>query len=219
MQTDAQAELTAAIADLREDSALSLVRQWLESGEDPLKIVRACEKGLSQVGKRYEKGEYFLAGLVMGGEIFRRVTEMIEPVARERYSEETSGHVLLGTVQGDIHDLGKMMLGMLLSCRGFTVEDLGVDVSPDTFAVHAWKASPDIIGLSGMLTSCYEAMRQTVGTLREAGQQVPIIIGGGQVSAEVCRYVGADYWATDARVGVDLCQRLMQQPDGARRNS
>jgi dimethylamine corrinoid protein len=132
-------------------------------------------------------------------------------VVESRISGRASGRILLGTVQGDIHNLGKNILAMLLRCHEFTVYDLGVDVSPVEFAERAREIHPDIVGLSGLLTSSYEAMRETVAMLRADGNRVPIIIGGGQLSQQVCEYVEADYWNTDAVVGVDLCQRLVNE--------
>jgi len=203
------AKLMAAIADLREETALALVRQRLDAGDDPLLIIEDCQEGMRQVGVRYERNEYFLAGLIMAGEIFRQVMELLQPVIERQVSGQASGRILLGTVEGDIHDLGKNIVNMLLSCHNFVVHDLGVDVSPTVFAQQAAQVQPHLVGLSGLLTSSYDAMRETVALLRAREYQGPIIIGGGQLSEEVCQYVGADHWTTDAVTGVDLCQRLM----------
>ncbi len=206
--TDASALLVSAIADLREEEALALVRRRLETGDDPLLIIQDCKEGMRQVGAHYERSEYFLAGLIMAGEIFREVMELLHPVVALKASGGVSGRVLLGTVEGDIHDLGKNIVNMLLGCRGFAVYDLGVNVPPAVFADQVDGLQPDIVGLSGLLTSSYDAMRETVLLLRSRGLTAPIIIGGGQISDEVCRYVGADFWATDAVAGVAICQRL-----------
>ncbi|MBN1180446.1 MAG: cobalamin-dependent protein [Anaerolineae bacterium] len=206
-----QTELIRAIADLEEDVALDLVRHSLADGVAPLHLVEACQEGLRQVGERYESQEYYLAGLIMGGEIFRQVMDLIGPVVTAHASLDISGHIVLGTVQGDIHDLGKMILEMLLNCNGFTVHDLGVDVSADTFVARVQEMAPDVVGLSGLLTSSYDTMRDTVARLRAGGYAGPIVIGGGQLSEEVCQYVGADYWTTDAVAGVTLCRRLVEE--------
>ena len=207
--TDTSASLIAAISDLQEEQALALVRRRLEAGDDPLMIIQDCKEGMRQVGAHYERSEYFLAGLIMAGEIFREVMELLHPVVALPASSRASGRVLLGTVEGDIHDLGKNIVNMLLGCRSFAVYDLGVNVPPAVFADQVDELQPDIVGLSGLLTSSYDAMRETVVLLRSRGLQAPIIIGGGQISDEVCRYVGADYWTTDAVAGVEICQRLM----------
>ncbi len=210
-RTDMGAELIAAIVELREEAALALVRRRLDTGEDPLLIIKDCQEGLRQVGERYERHEYYLSGLIMGGEIFRQIMELVQPVVERQISGQASGRVLLGTVQGDIHDLGKNIVNMLLSCHNFAVLDLGVDVSPTAFAEQVAQVRPHLVGLSGLLTSAYDAMRETVALLRTQGYQGPIVIGGGQLTEEVCRYVNADYWSTDAVTGVDLCRRLLSE--------
>ncbi|HOG48701.1 MAG TPA: cobalamin-dependent protein [Anaerolineae bacterium] len=209
LSTDTSATLIGAISDLQEDTVLALIGQRLAAGEDPLLIIEACQEGMRQVGLRYERHEYYLAGLIMAGEILSQVMELLRPVVERRVSDRASGCILLGTVRGDIHDLGKNIVTMLLSCHHFAVHDLGVDVSPSTFVEQAAELQPHVVGLSGLLTSAYDAMRETVTLLRAQGYQRPIIIGGGQISEEVCRYVGADYWATDGVAGTALCKRLM----------
>ena len=207
--TATSATLTAAISDLQEEIALTLVRQRLDAGDDPLLIIEDCKEGMRQVGARYERNEYYLAGLIMAGEIFRQVMEILQPIVEGQISGQASGRILLGTVEGDIHDLGKNIVNMLLSCHNFVVHDLGVDVPPTVFAEQAAQVQPDIVGLSGLLTSSYDAMRETITLLRAQGYQGAIVVGGGQLSEEVCQYVGADHWSTDAVTGVELCQRLI----------
>ena len=208
-----QTTLITLVADLEEQEVLAIVRRRLEQGDDPLAIVEDCQAGLRLVGKRYEKREYFISGLIMAGEIFREVMELVQPSIEEQFTGSESGQILLGTVQGDIHDIGKNNLIMLLSCYGFTVHDLGVDVPPAEFLHQASTLRPDIIGLSGLLTLAYDSMRNTVDLLRKSAgdhlASIPIIIGGNQLNEQVCRYVGADYWVTDAMSGVRLCQQLL----------
>jgi cobalamin-dependent methionine synthase I len=137
--------------------------------------------------------------------------ELLQPIIERQVSGQASGRILLGTVAGDIHDLGKNIVNMLLSCHNFVVYDLGVDVPPHTFAEEVTKVQPHVVGLSGLLTSSYDTMRETTTLLRSNGYQVPIIIGGGQLSEEVCQYVSADYWTTDAVTGVEICKRLISE--------
>jgi methanogenic corrinoid protein MtbC1 len=214
-QKERRRALVKYVADLEEQAALGLVQQRLDEGDDPLAIVKDCQEGLRLVGLRYEKQEYYLAGLIMAGEIFREMIELVEPVIQETHNGNDSGLILLGTVQGDIHDIGKNNLILLLRCYGFTVIDLGVDVHPAEFLRQAVEIKPDIIGLSGLLTSSYDSMAATIRLLREKDDQklasVPILIGGSQINKEVCEYVGADHWVTDAMNGVRLCQRLMAE--------
>ena len=167
---------------------------------------------MREVGERYAQRHYYLSGLIMAGDILREIMELVLPLVEEKFSGHTAGRVLLGTVQGDIHDLGKNLLLMLLRSYGFTVLDLGVDVAPGTFVQEARAFKPHAIGLSGLITAAYPTMRETVTALRammaEDGVQIPILLGG-QVDEQVCRFVGADYWSTDAMEGVRLCQRLV----------
>lgn len=205
--------LSALIAELEEETVLALVQERLAAGDDPLQIIEACNAGMRVVGQKYENGEYFVSGLIMAGEIFREVVELVQPLLEKRADGKSSGLVLIGTVSGDIHDIGKNMLGMLLACYGFTVIDLGVDVPPDDFAAKAIEIQPDLVGLSGLITASFEKMKETVTVLREkataAGVSFPILIGGGMIDGQVARYVGADYWEKDAMGGVRLCQELM----------
>jgi methanogenic corrinoid protein MtbC1 len=203
----------AHVADLNENEVLSLVETRIAAGHDPLAIIEDCQEGLRQVGERYEQRQYFLAGLIMGGEIFREVMEMVQPIIEETFTGSDSGKILLGTVRGDIHDIGKNNLSMLLTCYGFSVHDLGVDVSPSEFLLQAMQVRPDIIGLSGLLTSSYDSMKETINLIRISGDTAiaatPIIIGGNQLNEQVSRYVGADFWVNDAMSGVRLCQEML----------
>ncbi len=221
--TDTRERLINLLADLEEDEVLALVRQRVVAGDDPLQIIEDCNEGMRQVGQRYERGEFYVSGLIMSGEIFREVVEYVQPMLEQRASGNSSGRVLVGTVSGDIHDIGKNMVGMLLACHGFTVIDLGVDVPPAEFAAKAIDVKPDIVGLSGLITSSFESMKTTVTVLRAEVDKhrltFPIIIGGGMIDDQVCRYVGADYWVGDAMSGVRLCQKLMAQRDNSSKDA
>lgn len=199
--------LINSIGDLKEDIVRDLVADRIKSGDDPLNIIDDCQRGMRLVGERYEQGQYYIAGLIMAGEIFSQVMDKVHPLLKERVSEEKNGCILLGTVKGDIHDLGKNIVSILLRCHGFTVHDLGVDVSPVKFVEEFKKIQPDIVGLSGLLTASYDKMRETVSLLKN--NDVPIIIGGGQVNEQIARLVGTQYWCNDAVVGVRICQRLI----------
>ena len=205
-----QSQLISAIADLNEELALKLIRERLAENDDPLTLIADCQKGLQRVGERYAQHKYYLSGLIMGGEIFYEVMELIQPAMENRISSTSSGKVLLGTVESDIHDLGKNMVKLLLSCYKVKVYDLGVDVQPEEFLHQAKKLQPDIIGLSGLITKAYDSMRETVRLFRQEGYQTPIVIGGSQLSEEVFHYTGADYWVNEADIGVKLCLRLLK---------
>jgi methanogenic corrinoid protein MtbC1 len=204
-----QNRLITAIADLKENEAIDLVRQAISDSDDPLQLLSNCQEGMKLIGQRYAEHKYYLSGLIMGGQIFSDVMGLIRPVVESRISGNASGKILLGTVANDIHDLGKNIVNLLLSCHKFTVYDLGVDVSPEEFVRRAKEIQPDIIGLSGLITSAYDSMRDTVLLLRKNGFQVPIIIGGSQLDDEVCRYTQADRWVTDATEGLTLCKHLI----------
>ncbi len=212
---DTMPDLVTAIAELDEDGALSLVRSRLEAGDDAFAIMAACEEGMRRVGQRYEERLYYLSGLIMAGEIFREAAELLRPALEGRSVAQSAGRILLGTVQGDIHDIGKNMLSMLLTSHGFNVIDLGVDVPPERFVQLALAEQPDIVCLSCLISSAYESMRTTVSqlkTLRGAtGHPLPILIGGGMIDEHLVRYIGADHWAVDAMDGVRLCHRLVAE--------
>lgn len=209
-------DLVHLLADLEEEAVLEIVRKRIQDGEDLMQILEECNEGMQIVGTRYEQGEYYIAGLIMSGEIFREVVEMIQPLLVKKTDKKSSGRILVGTVSGDIHDIGKNMLGMLLSCYGFTVIDLGVDVPPAEFAAKAVEIRPDIVGLSGLITASFEKMRETIQMLRDESAKnnlsFPILVGGGMIDEQVCQYVGADYWSRDAMAGVRLCQTLLEIP-------
>ena len=212
---DLRATLVTHVADLKEDVALSLVKERITRGDDPLTITEDCQEGLRIVGKRYEQQEYYLAGLIMAGEIFRQVMELLQPIIEVSITGDESGSILIGTVRGDIHDIGKNNISLLLTSYGFTVHDLGVDVPPVEFLHKATTIKPQVIGLSGLLTSAYDSMKETIDLIHTAGDDalasIPIIIGGNQLSEQVCQYVGADYWVTDAMEGVRICQEILSQ--------
>ena len=206
-------QLVHLLADLEEDTVLQIVRKRIAAGDDLMQILEECNEGMQIVGKRYEQGEYYIAGLIMSGEIFREVVEMVQPLLVKNTDKKSSGRILVGTVSGDIHDIGKNMLGMFLTCYGFTVIDLGVDVAPAEFAAKAVELKPDVVGLCGLITASFETMKETVSTLRAEAEKnklsFPILIGGGLIDDQICQYVGADYWLKDAMAGVRLCQNLL----------
>lgn len=203
------------VGDLKEETVLELVQQRSADGEDPLDIIDSCQQGLLLVGERYEKGEYFISGLIMAGEIIQQVMKIIQPEMKNQVSSCSKGTIVLGTVEGDIHDLGKNMLNFLLTCRGFTIFDLGVDVTPDVFLKQVKEIQPDILGLSGLLTSSYKKMKETISLINadELAKDTPIIIGGGQTSEQVARLVGTKLWCNNAVEGVRICERIIAQKD------
>jgi len=202
------ASLAARIAALDEQGALDAVTARIAAGDDPLVIIEECQLGMRWVGEHYQTGKYFISGLIMAGEIFREAMVDLGPLLPEETPEAGQGTVLLCTVRGDIHDLGKNIVIMMLRSYGIVVHDLGVDVSPDEVARKAVEVKPDIVGLSGLLTVATDGMRATIQAIRDAekqiGRRLPVIIGGGIVDEQTCTWTGADLWANDASRGVKL---------------
>lgn len=203
------------LLELEEEAVLAQVKERLQDREDPFGIVEDAQEAMRLVGERYEQGEYYISSMMMAGEIFREVMEIVEPVLVQKTTRDESGLILLGTVQGDIHDIGKNIFEVLLRAHGFTVTDLGVDVHPEQFVEKALEIKPDIIAFSGLLTIAYDSMQETIQKIRDLDDnsisKTPTIIGGGTVNEMVCAVVGADYWATDAMVGVQLCKQIMEE--------
>ena len=207
------ASLAGRIAALDEQGALDRVRARAEAGDDPLAIIEDCQLGMRYVGEHYQSGRYFISGLIMAGEIFRETMEILGPRLAGEPSRGEAGTVLLCTVQGDIHDIGKNIVDMLLRSYGFMVHDLGVDVPAAEVARQALAVAPDVVGLSGLLTVAAESMKTTVAELRrdapDLGHPFTIIIGGGQVNEQTREWTGADLWANDAARGVQLIRQAV----------
>jgi len=204
--------ITEALVDLDEDRTLLLVERALAGGRPSLPIVHACEQAMRVIGERYQRKEYYLSGLILAGEIFREVLVLAQPTLERELVGEASGTVLLGTLAGDIHDIGKNLVATALRSFGFTVVDLGVDVAADTFLEAALDERPDIVGLSGLITAAFESMRTTTSLLKSSEGPAPapfVILGGGIVDEELCRFCGADSWTSNAMEGVRICQAVM----------
>ena len=201
-------KLVNAIADMREEEALKLVKEMVEGGSEPMAILDAARKAVDIIGQRYEKGTYFLPELVLAGEMLTQITDMMKPELAELPEIERRGKVVIGTVAGDIHDIGKNIVSFMLDVNGFDVLDLGVDVSPQKFVEAIRDFEPQVVGLSGFLALAYDAMKETVEVIKTAGlrDEVKIMVGGGQVSDEVRKYTGADAYGKDAMAGVSLAK-------------
>lgn len=205
------AKLIDAISHMREQEALETVKELLASGEDPLTILDTCTRAMEIVGQRFETGEYFLPELIMAGEILKQISAVVKPGLQGDAGTEKKGKVLIGTVKGDIHDIGKDIVTFLLDVNGFEVHDIGIDVPPARFVEEIEHFQPQVVGLSGLLTVAYDAMKETITAIDDAGQreQVKIMIGGGQMSDKVCEYVGADAYGEDAVAGVTLANKWL----------
>ena len=201
-------ELIEAVIDLREEEALKIVRERLDAGYDAMEILDLTRSALTIVGDRFEKQECFLTELVMVAEIFTEIAELVKPQI-ETVTTEHKGKVLIGTVEGDIHDLGKNIITLLLEANGYEVRDLGVDVSAETFVEAIKEFEPQVVGFCGLLTMAYDSMKETVEAIKQAGlrDKVKIMIRGSQINDQILGYVGADAIGTDAMKAVELTKK------------
>jgi 5-methyltetrahydrofolate--homocysteine methyltransferase len=202
-------KLVDAMTNMREIEALEIAKALVNGDEDPIKILDDCTKAMETVGKRFEAGEYFLPELMMAGEILRQISEMVKPKLKGEVTSKKRGKVLIGTVEGDIHDIGKDIVSFLLDVDGFEVRNIGIDVPPGKFVEEIKDFKPQVVGLSGLLTLAYDSMKKTVQAIEEAGlrNSVKIMIGGGQMSERVKEYAGADAFGKDAMEGVTLAKK------------
>jgi len=182
----------------------------LENGVDPVEILEESRAGMSVVGERFQSGEYFLSEMIMAAEIFTAIMDSLRPRMKRSVSE-TIGKVVIGTVQGDVHDIGKNIIVALLVAEGFDVVDLGVDVPPEGFVEAIREHEPDIVGMSSLLTVALESTKRTINAIAEAGlrDKAKIIIGGGRVDDYARDYVKPDAFTDNAAIGVKLCRELM----------
>lgn len=202
-------DLCKALSDLKEDEALAIVEEKLNAGADPMGILADAGRAMEIVGTRFSKNEYFIPDLVYSGEILKKINELVKPKLTSEGAAKTGGKVIIGTVAGDIHDIGKDIVVFMLDVSGFDVIDLGVDVPVKKFVDTIKESGAPVVGLSGFLTLAYDAMKQTVEAIQAAGlrEKTKIMIGGGQITDEVLKYTGADAYGKDAVVGVSLARK------------
>ncbi|WP_026395867.1 cobalamin B12-binding domain-containing protein [Acetobacterium malicum] len=203
--------LTQALGDLDEDQVMDMLKEFSEinpSESAALEAVAACQSGMAIVGELFEKGEYFVGDLIFAGELLTEAINVLKPVLGGGDSV-VIGTILLGTVHGDLHDIGKNIFRSMSEAAGFEVVDIGIDVEVDTFVKKALEIKPQIIGMSGVLTLAIDSMKDTVDALKAAGVGAKIIIGGNPVTKEACEFIGADAYTTNAAEGVKICQDLV----------
>jgi methanogenic corrinoid protein MtbC1 len=202
-------DLAKALADLKEDEAIAIVREELSAGADPMGILNDAGRGMETVGVRFSKSEYFIPDLVYSGEILKKINEMVKPKLAKEGAAKTGGKIIIGTVAGDIHDIGKDIVLFMLDVSGFDVIDLGVDVPVQKFVDKIKETGAPIVGLSGFLTLAYDSMKQTIEAIKKAGlgDKTKIMIGGGQINDDIVKYTGADAYGKDAMAGVTLARK------------
>ena len=203
-------ELALAMKDLDEDKIMELVKGELGKGTSPLDVVAALNQGVVGVGELYESGEYFVSQLMFAAEILTEVMEILEPAMVKSGQTESAGTVVIGTVAGDVHDIGKNIVGTLLKGSGFNVVDLGVDVPTDKFIEAVAEHKPKVLGMSALLSFTYPEMKAVVDALTAKGlrDKVQIVIGGAPVNDEVKEYAGADLWAPTAMDTVAFANKV-----------
>ena len=205
--------LIDAMVNMREAEAMDLARKMLDDGEEPLQILERCREALEIVGQRFEDGKYFLPELIMAGEMLKKISRAAKPFIKKESNvkKEVAGKVVIGSVKGDIHDIGKDIVTFMLDINGFEVHDLGVDVPAEKFVDAIKEVQPEIVGMSALLTTAFESMKNTVAVIEAAGlrDQVKIMVGGGAVDEKVKEYAGADAYGADAVAAVSLSKHWL----------
>ncbi len=212
--TDQEKQLVQWLADMNEDDAFALAKKMLlEEGANPMRVLELCREAMDIVGKRFEQGEYFLPELVLAGEMLENIGAVAKPLIKQGPGGEPKklAKVLIGTVHGDLHDIGKNIVTFMLDINGFEVKDIGIDVPVQTFLDEINQFKPDVVGLSGFLTIAFDSMKETIAAIQDAGMRdkLKIMIGGGQVDEAVRSYTGADAFGTTAVEAVSLCKNWM----------
>jgi methanogenic corrinoid protein MtbC1 len=211
---DEERQLVEWMADMNEDDALASAKRMLvDEGKDPVRVLELCRAAMDIVGKRFEEGEYFLPELVLAGEMLETIGAIAKPLIQVNPGEASKklGKVLIGTVHGDLHDIGKNIVSFMLDINGFEVKDIGIDVPIDSFLAAIDEFKPDVVGLSGFLTLAFDSMKDTIAGIEREGrrQGLKIMIGGGQIDETVRAYTGADAFGVNAVEAVNLCKNWM----------
>lgn len=202
-------KLREAMGDLEEDIVLEILNEVMtDGGSQAVQAMTACQEGMNIVGDRFAEQEYFVSDLIFSGELMSNAMEIIRP-ALAKANGESQGRMILCTVEGDLHDIGKNIVRAMLEAGGFEVVDLGIDVKPEDIVKTAKEQGIHIIGLSGVLTLAIDSMKATIDAFAKEGMRddVHIIIGGAPITADVCRLVGADAWAVNPADTVKYCRK------------
>ncbi len=210
MLTTGNDGLLEAIIDIREEDALEIVDSLLQGGADPAMVIETCREAMAVIGRRFESGDAFIPELIMAGEIMSGISAKVKPHLRAGGSAAAGrGCVVLGTVKGDIHDIGKDIVGSLLEASGFQVVDLGVDVPAESVVAAVRDNGECIVALSCLLTTGFDSMKTTIEALDRAGlrAQARIMVGGAPITAQVCDYACADAWGADAATALRLADQ------------
>ena len=208
-------KLKNAIVELKEDEAIALAREFLDEGNSPDELLKLSVAAMGDIGDRFEAGEYYLPELLMAGEIMEAINDLVLPLMAEGEAKEKGEKVVLGTVRGDTHDIGKNIVRFMLEANGYLVIDVGTDVPAENFVKSVNESGASIVGLSALLTVSYDPMKETIEALVSAGmrEQVKVMIGGAPVDDTVLEYVNADARGATAVAAVDLANNWIADKD------
>ena len=210
---DNEKRLVELLADMYEEEAIELAQQMLDSKVDPLRVLELCREAMDIVGKRFEEKEYFLPELILAGELLDQIGKMAKPLLEQSPDNPPKklGRVLIGTVHGDLHDIGKNIVTFMLDINGFEVKDIGIDVPVATFINEIKAFKPDVVALSGFLTLAFDSMKETIDAIKAEGLRdtLKIQIGGGQIDETIRAYTGADGFGLNAIDAVTFSRKCM----------
>lgn len=210
-------KLKEAFLGMKRQEAVDLVEKGLQSDDDPIAILKTCQEAMEEIGRRFESGEFFLSELIYSAEIFKAVSAKLEPKLTSSWAlQESRGAVVFGTPKGDIHDLGKNLVITMMRAQGFTVYDLGVDVSPERFVERLQETDAPILALSALITPAFASMRETISLMEEKGlrEKTFVMIGGGVTTELARREVGADAQTVNPTEAIRLCMRYISNSTG-----
>ncbi len=210
--TENNNSIQALMADLEEEKLLEAVKLRMAQKAGPLPILEECREGIRIVGERFEKGDYYISDLIMSAEMLNSVLKILGPDLGAAKSGKSAGKIVFGTVQGDIHNIGKDIVVSLLQADGFEVYDLGINVPRARFIEKIKETGATVVGLSGLITLAYDEMKSTIAALEQAGlrDKVKVMIGGGLINEQVREYTGADAWGDTAVAAVNICRRFIK---------
>ena len=200
--------LVEAITDMREEDAVRTAKEMLDRGANPIEVLDSCREAMGIIGQRFEAGDCFVPELILAGEILRQISDVVKPKLTQSVEAKKIGRGVMGTGEGDIHDVCEASVTFMLDVNGFEVKDLGVDVPAAQFIEAIKDFKPQVVGLSGFLTLAYDPMKHTIQALKDAGLRdgVKIMIGGGQIDEQIRQYTGADAYGKDAMAAVALAK-------------
>lgn len=201
--------LRDTIVEMQEEEAVAMAKEMLASGVSPITVLDECRDAMQIVGKKFEQGEYFVPELVLAGDIMQAISAETKPLIKQLNGQQKLGKVIVGTVEGDIHDVGKDIVVLMLDVNGFEVYDLGIDVPAQVFVDKIKEVQPQVVALSGFLTLAFDSMKSTVEAIEAAGlrDKVKIMVGGGTVDEQVKVYAKADGYGFDAMTAVSLAKQ------------